>query len=64
MIILFDFWYLIFNMYFDTHCHLNFKAFDVRVEEVISNAKKAGVSNIIIPGTDVPTSKKAVEIAE
>ncbi len=51
-------------MYFDTHCHLNFKAFDGRVEEVINNAKKVGVNNIIIPGTDVESSKKAVEIAK
>ena len=49
---------------FDTHCHLNFQAFDGRVEEVINDAKKAGVNQIVIPGTDVATSEKAVEIAE
>lgn len=49
---------------FDTHCHLNFKAFDGRVEEVINQANKAGVNQIVIPGTDVETSKKAIEIAE
>lgn len=49
---------------FDTHCHLNFKAFDGRVEEVIDAAKKVGVSTILIPGTDIESSKKAVEIAE
>ncbi|PIU36674.1 hydrolase TatD, partial [Candidatus Roizmanbacteria bacterium CG07_land_8_20_14_0_80_34_15] len=48
---------------FDTHCHLNFQAFDGRVEEVINDAKKAGVNQIVIPGTDVATSEKAVEIA-
>jgi len=51
-------------MLFDTHCHLNFKAFDGRVEEVVDNAKKVGVNNIIVPGTDVESSRKAVEIAE
>lgn len=51
-------------MFFDTHCHLNFGAFDGRVERVISDAKKAGVNQIVIPGTDLPTSKKAIEIAE
>jgi TatD DNase family protein len=51
-------------MYFDSHCHLNFKAFDGRVGEVIDSAKKAGVNNIIVPGTDVESSKKAVEITE
>ncbi|MFA6016968.1 MAG: TatD family hydrolase [Patescibacteria group bacterium] len=51
-------------MFFDTHCHLNFEAFDGRVEEVINNAKKAGVDQIVIPGTDVPTSEKSIAIAE
>lgn len=49
---------------FDTHCHLNFKAFNGRVDQVISEAKKVGVTHIVVPGTDVETSKKAVEIAE
>ncbi|GIW64503.1 MAG: hydrolase TatD [Patescibacteria group bacterium] len=49
---------------FDTHCHLNFKAFDKNLDEVIKKAQKAGVETIVIPGTDVVTSKKAVEIAE
>jgi len=49
---------------FDTHCHLNFQAFDGRVDEVIANAKSVGVNQIVIPGTDVPTSEKAVAIAE
>jgi len=47
---------------FDTHCHLNFGAFDGRVEEVVNRAKQAGVGQIVIPGTDVATSEKAVEI--
>ena len=51
-------------MYFDTHCHLNFKAFESRVGDVINDAKKTGVNNIIVPGTDVESSKKAAEIAE
>jgi TatD DNase family protein len=61
-------------MLIDTHCHLNFKAFstkdrwssgpDGKVEEVIRAAKRAGVNYIVVPGTDVETSKKAVEIAE
>ncbi len=51
-------------MYFDTHCHLNFEAFDKNVDDVIKRANKVGVNHILIPGTDVPTSKKAVQIAE
>ncbi len=48
---------------FDTHCHLNFKAFDGKVKELIEDAKAAGVSYIVVPGTDLETSKRAVEIA-
>ena len=51
-------------MFFDTHCHLNFEAFDGRVDNVINEAKKVGVEKIVIPGTDIPTSKAAIEIAE
>lgn len=49
---------------FDTHCHLNFKAFKNNYDQVIRNANQVGVQGIVIPGTDVETSKKAVEIAE
>ncbi len=48
---------------FDTHCHLNFQAFEGRVESVIKAAKESGVNHIVIPGTDLATSKKAIEIA-
>src|SRR3989338_4125885 len=49
---------------FDTHCHLNFKAFEGKVDRVIDRARKAGVNYFVIPGTDVDTSQKAIEIAE
>jgi len=49
---------------FDTHCHLNFKRFKKNVTEVIDRAVDVGVTNIVIPGTDIISSKKAVEIAE
>lgn len=48
---------------FDTHCHLNFSRFKDRVDEVIRQAQKERVNLILIPGTDITTSKKAVEIA-
>jgi TatD DNase family protein len=51
-------------MFFDTHCHLNFEAFDETVDDVIKRANKVEVNYVLIPGTDVPTSKKAVQIAE
>ena len=49
---------------FDTHCHLNFSAFEGILEKVISEAKNEGAAKFVVPGTDVETSKKAVEIAK
>ncbi len=49
---------------FDTHCHLNFEAFNDNVGEIIDAAKKVGVTRFVVPGTDLPTSKKAIEIAQ
>lgn len=47
----------------DTHCHLNFKRFNKTRDEVVTQAKQEGVSCIVVPGTEVSSSKKAVEIA-
>lgn len=49
---------------FDTHCHLNFAAFKNNLDEVIGDAKKAGVNYFVVPGTDYESSKRAIEIAE
>jgi TatD DNase family protein len=51
-------------MFFDTHCHLNFKAYRKTLQETIIGAREQGISRIVIPGTNVPTSRRAVEIAE
>lgn len=50
-------------MLIDTHAHLNFKAFNKDLDEVINRAKNAGVKKIIIPGARIDSSKKAVEIS-
>lgn len=49
---------------FDTHCHLNFSAFKKNIDQVIDCAKKAGVENILVPGTDIKSSQRAIEIAQ
>lgn len=36
---------------FDTHCHLDFEAFDEDREEVVQRAMDAGISKLLIPGT-------------
>ncbi|MBI3486433.1 TatD family hydrolase [Candidatus Daviesbacteria bacterium] len=48
----------------DTHTHLQFRAFENSVDQVIKEALKAGVEKMIVVGTNVKTSKKAVELAQ
>ncbi|MBI2034438.1 MAG: TatD family hydrolase [Candidatus Levybacteria bacterium] len=48
----------------DVHCHLNFKAFNNDLDEVIKRASEAGVEKIINVGTKIDSSNKAVELAE
>lgn len=48
----------------DVHCHLNFKSFTDDYDDVIQNAKKAGVDEIINVGTQVSSSKWAVDLAD
>lgn len=50
--------------YFDTHCHLNFSRFKKNLDEVVQDAASLGVKSIVIPGTDIKTSQKAVQIAQ
>ena len=51
-------------MFIDTHTHLFFPNFDADIDEVIKRAKNNGVDYMIIPGTDIATSKKAIELAD
>jgi TatD DNase family protein len=48
----------------DTHCHLDWNAFDPDREAVIERAVQAGVRRMITIGVDVPSSRRALEIAE
>lgn len=48
---------------FDTHCHINSEEYDNILEEVINRAHNQNVSDIMIIGTDLNSSKKAIEIA-
>ena len=51
-------------MIIDTHCHLDFKDFDVDRDEVIDRAVKAGVGRIINVGSSVLGSKRALDLAK
>jgi TatD DNase family protein len=48
----------------DTHCHLDFEAFDLDREQVIQRARAAGLSHILNPGIDLDTSRQALRLAE
>jgi len=48
----------------DTHCHLNLNNFRDDVDEVIQRARHVGISRILVPGLDLPTSQAALELAE
>lgn len=50
--------------YQDTHCHLNLYQFDNDLEEVIHRAIQQGVDRILVPGIDLETSLRSVEICE
>lgn len=48
----------------DVHCHLNLHKFDEDYDAVISDAITAGVTTIVNTGTSIPSSRKAVELAQ
>jgi TatD DNase family protein len=47
----------------DTHCHLNMAVFEKDFESVLARAREAGITKIVIPGTDLETSKRAIDLA-
>jgi TatD DNase family protein len=48
----------------DTHCHLCLEEFADDVAAVLDRARQAGVARILVPGIDLKTSERAVELAE
>ncbi len=51
-------------MFIDTHAHLFYPNFNGEVEQIIERALNAGVEKIIVPATDLATSKQAIDLAE
>jgi TatD DNase family protein len=47
----------------DTHAHLDFPHFDADRQAVLERASAAGVAKILTVGTDVASSRRAVELA-
>jgi len=50
-------------MLIDTHCHLNFSIFTENRDKIINECRKEGLQLIIV-GTNLETSRKAVEISQ
>lgn len=48
----------------DSHCHLNFHKFENDVDEVIKDARDAGIKAIVNVGTKIDSSEHAVRLAE
>jgi TatD DNase family protein len=48
----------------DTHCHLNFDAYDENRAAIIEAAAKVDVTRIIIPAVDVETSQQAIDLTQ
>lgn len=47
----------------DTHTHLNFKRFKKNIASVIEASLEVGVKHFVVPGTDITSSKKALELS-
>jgi TatD DNase family protein len=48
----------------DTHCHLDFDAYDAVRDAIVREAAEAGVARIINPGTDLARSRAATVLAD
>ncbi len=48
----------------DTHCHIAGPEFDADREAVIRRAQAAGVTRMVVVGTDLPSSRQCVALAE
>src|SRR5882672_107030 len=51
-------------MFIDSHAHLFSPEFRDDLDEVIIRARDAGVDAIVVPGTDLRTSRESVALAE
>ena len=50
--------------FYDTHAHLDFPDFREEVEEVVQRAADAGISRIVTIGTELESSRRAIDLAK
>ena len=51
-------------MLFDTHAHYYTEAFDADRDAVLSSLPENGVGLVMCPGTDLPSCRQSIELAE
>jgi TatD DNase family protein len=51
-------------IFFDTHAHLDYPEFAPDFSEVLARAQAAGISKLISIGTNLQSSRRAIELAE
>lgn len=51
-------------IFYDTHAHLDYPDFSSDLPDIIERASAAGITKIISIGTDVESSRRAIELAE
>ena len=49
---------------FDSHCHLDDRTFDADLDQVLERARQAGVTAMMVVGTDPGSSQRAVTLAQ
>lgn len=52
------------NQFVDTHCHLDFEDLAGEHENILARAKQVGVEQVITIGIDLPSSRRAIALAE
>ena len=50
--------------FFDTHAHLDFPDYAADLDAVLDRARDAGIARILVVGTDLESSMKAIALAE
>ena len=51
-------------MFYDTHAHLDFPDFAAELPEVVARAQAAGITRILTIGTDLESSRRAVQLSQ
>jgi TatD DNase family protein len=51
-------------IFYDTHAHLDYPDYSSDLEQVVERARVAGITKIISIGTDLESSRRAIQLAE